>query len=464
MIVFIQPIISYLENLSQHIPLELFTLIGTFIEEFIAPIPSPFVLATAGSITKAQNKALPYILIIALIGSVGKTFGGWLLYIVTDKMEDLFTSKLGKFIGVSKGEVEKIGKYFNGSKKDWLVLFLVRSFPPAPSSPVSITCGLIKINIKTFLTASFLGNIIRNLAYIYIGYAGLAASKEFMASVEKTESITQIIVVGLILAVLIWGFIKRKKFFAEDSIKPDNTVKDGTLITKYKQAIPDELIEKYGKEKIIEGIKVLTYKNVDPLPKTKEEGFSTLYIFRHGESNDNLKLIFSGWRDVGITENGRAQAEIPAPKLKNIKFDKLITSTQIRAIDTMKIAISQNEGAKNLEITTDERIKERSYGNLEGTSKLEYYLKDPEDLHRMRRDYYAVPPNGENLDTVCKRVADFCDDLISEIKGKNINIAISCHGNSIRGFRKYFENLDNETVAKVETPLGQDYASYCIKD
>ena len=65
---------------------------------------------------------------------------------------------------------------------------------------------------------------------------------------------------------------------------------------------------------------------------------------------------------------------------------------------------------------------------------------------------------------VYKRVAEFCDELIPQIKGKNINVAISCHGNSIRCFRKYFEGLSNEQTAKVETPLGQDYAAYTIKD
>ncbi len=456
----IEPIITYLEKLAQFVPLEIFTLIGTFIEEFIAPIPSPFVLATAGSITKAQNNPLIYILFIAFIGSIGKTFGGWLLYLLTDKAEDLFTSKFGKFIGITSNDVEKIGSYFNGTKRDWLILFLIRSFPPAPSSPVSITCGLIKIKMKTFLSASFLGNIIRNIAYLYIGYAGLAASEEFMKGVEKTESVTQVIVVGLILALLVWGYKKRKQFFSNGN----SNEKEQDIISKYKQAVSDDLIKKHGKEKITEGLKILTYKNVDSLPKTTNKGSSTIYVFRHGQSKDNLKLIFSGWRDVGITEKGKQQAEALAPKLKDIKFDKIIASTQKRAIDTLKIALSQNEDAKNLEIITDERIRERSYGDFEGTSKLEYYLKDPEGLNKMRRNYYEIPPNGESLDMVCKRVANFCDELVSEIKGKNINVAISCHGNSIRGFRKYFENLDEDAVAKVETPLGQDYASYSVKE
>ena len=54
----IAPIITYLEKLAQYVPLEVFTVVGTFLEEVIAPIPSPFVLTTAGTITKAQNNPL----------------------------------------------------------------------------------------------------------------------------------------------------------------------------------------------------------------------------------------------------------------------------------------------------------------------------------------------------------------------------------------------------------------------
>ena len=129
----------------------------------------------------------------------------------------------------------------------------------------------------------------------------------------------------------------------------------------------------------------------------------------------------------------------------------------------MKIAMSKNEFAKNLPIETDERIRERSYGDLTGKSKMEIQLEDPEKLLKIRRSYDVAPPNGESIKMVCERVGSFCDDLVKEIEGKNIKIGISCHGNSIRGFRKYFENLDNETVSKLETPLGQDYAAYVVR-
>ncbi|NBO22006.1 2,3-bisphosphoglycerate-dependent phosphoglycerate mutase, partial [bacterium] len=80
-----------------------------------------------------------------------------------------------------------------------------------------------------------------------------------------------------------------------------------------------------------------------------------------------------------------------------------------------------------------------------------------------RRSYSKRAQNGENLEDVIKRVREFIEELIPMVKEKNINVAISCHGNSIRGFRSYFENLTPEEVSKIETPLGSDYLSYNIK-
>lgn len=177
-----------------------------------------------------------------------------------------------------------------------------------------------------------------------------------------------------------------------------------------------------------------------------------------------LTLFFSGARDAKLTKEGIKQAEILAEKIKDIKFDRLISSPQTRALETMKIALAKNTFSKDLNIEIDERIKERSYGDLTGKSKMEIQLKDPEELLKIRRSYDFVPTNGESIEMVCNRVEGFCDDLVKEISGKNIKVAISCHGNSMRGFRKYFEKIDNETVSKVETPLAQDYATYVIKD
>jgi len=219
---------------------------------------------------------------------------------------------------------------------------------------------------------------------------------------------------------------------------------------------------KYGQDIVDKAIEKLNYKEVTTMPKNENPDFPILYVFRHGQSEDNAKMIFSGWRDAKLTQLGIKQALDLAEILKDKKIDYLISSDQIRAIDTLKYAISLNLQAKNLEIHTDKRIRERSYGELQGTSKLDLFLQNEELCNEYRRSYTKRAANGESLEDVVLRVEDFINDLIPMMKESQINVAISCHGNSIRGFRKYFEKLNPDEVSKIETPLGSDYISYNI--
>ena len=221
--------------------------------------------------------------------------------------------------------------------------------------------------------------------------------------------------------------------------------------------------EKYSKEIVDKAIEKLNYKEVTTMPKEENPDFPILYVFRHGQSEDNENMIFSGWRDSKLTQKGIDQALDLANKLQDKKIDKLYSSTLSRAIDTMKYAISKNQNAKNLEIIQDERLRERSYGDLQGTSKLELFLTDEDLCNEYRRSYTKRALNGENLDDVCLRVEEFILELLPQMKNQKINVAISCHGNSIRGFRIYFEKLTPEEVTKIETPLGSDYIAYTIK-
>ena len=220
---------------------------------------------------------------------------------------------------------------------------------------------------------------------------------------------------------------------------------------------------KYGQDIVNRAIEKLNYKEVTTMPKSEDPNYPILYIFRHGQSEDNAEMLFSGWRDAKLTEKGIQQALDLAEILKDKKIDYLISSDQLRAIDTLKHAVSLNEGAKNLEIHTDKRIRERSYGDLQGTSKLELFLQDENLCNEYRRSYTKRANNGESLEDVVFRVKDFIEELIPMMRENNLNVAVSCHGNSIRGFRKYFENLTPEDVTKIETPLGSDYISYNIK-
>jgi len=226
--------------------------------------------------------------------------------------------------------------------------------------------------------------------------------------------------------------------------------------------IDPEIFAKYSKKQIDDAVAYLSYRNVKELPKDENSDHSILYVFRHGQTQDNANFLFSGWRNPDLTQLGIEQAQLLADKLSDKKIDMLYSSDQMRAIKTMEIAISKNEKAKGLKIFQDQRIRERCYGDLQGTSKLVMQLDNPEKLLEYRRSFATKPPNGESIEDVDKRVRDFIEDLLIIMKSKKVNVAISCHGNSIRGFRDYFENLTDEETALIETPLGQDYLAYSI--
>ncbi|MCA9308430.1 MAG: histidine phosphatase family protein [Patescibacteria group bacterium] len=227
--------------------------------------------------------------------------------------------------------------------------------------------------------------------------------------------------------------------------------------------IDPALYQKYSKEKVDDAVAYLSYKkDPQPLPKSEDPNYPILYVFRHGQTEDNKALVFSGWRDSPLSDAGKEQAKVLAEKLKDKNIHMLIASDQIRAVETMKIAMSLNK-AKDLEIIKDPRIKERCYGDYQGKSKLDLQLENPEFLHDLRRSYDFVPPNGESVKMTVERVRNFLDEVLPHMKQNKINVAVSCHGNSIRGIRQYFENLTEEETAEIETPLAKDYAAYNIK-
>jgi len=228
--------------------------------------------------------------------------------------------------------------------------------------------------------------------------------------------------------------------------------------------IDPAIFAKYPKQKIDQAIAYLSYRDIKELPKDENPNFPILYVFRHGQTEDNANFLFSGWRDSDLTELGVKQAGVLADKLAHKKIGLLYSSDQIRAIKTIEIAVSKNESAKSLKIFQDPRIKERSYGDLQGTSKLVMQLENPTKLLEYRRSYFVQPPNGESIAQVVLRVKDFIEDLFLIMRAKKYNVAVSCHGNSIRGFRQYFEGLSNEETASLETPLGQDYLAYSVHD
>lgn len=168
----IDQIITWLENLSQTINLQLFVIIGSFLEEIIAPIPSPFVMTTAAALAQAQNYVFLQLATIIIVASIAKTVSSCLIYLAADKLEDVVVGKFGKYIGVSHKLIEQIGGFLTGTWVDDFLMILARALPFIPTSLVSVGAGVIKYSKKSFVITTFLGVIIRNSFYLWVGYVG----------------------------------------------------------------------------------------------------------------------------------------------------------------------------------------------------------------------------------------------------------------------------------------------------
>lgn len=204
-------IINLIKTLANIIPLDMFAFVGSLLEEIVAPIPSPLVMTTAGTLAHTQNHTLLYLLWLALIASFGKTIASWLYYVLADKTEDLILTRFGKFIGISHKEVESIGKHFNGTWRDDVVLLVVRALPIMPTSLVSVVCGFIKLNMRTYLQSTFIGYFIRSFIFLYLGYTGMATYGNAEESISNIESLIKIALVFGLVILLGWIFYKRSK-------------------------------------------------------------------------------------------------------------------------------------------------------------------------------------------------------------------------------------------------------------
>ncbi len=195
------------------------------------------------------------------------------------------------------------------------------------------------------------------------------------------------------------------------------------------------------------------------LPKKESPRHPEIYVFRHGESYDNKRKVFSGWRDSRLTPLGKKQARILAQKLVNKRIDVCIVSRLSRSKETAQIALRGHR----VKYEVDNRIIERDYGSLAGKNKVKLMKEELVKAVKFRRFYDVPPPSGESLKDVKKRVFPFCRELVKRIRKTGENIAISCHGNSMKIIRLYFEKLEIIDVLTQENPLGEDYAEYVVK-
>lgn len=207
---FLRAIEEFVMQFATTVPLPLFVFVGSFIEEVFSPIPAALIMGTAGSFALIDGRSFWYLFLLAFVGNFGKTLGAWFYYVVGDKLEDLLIKPMTKYFGIGHEEIESVGKRFTGHHwKDGGVLFLLRLFPPFPTTPVSLAAGIIKMDIKVFLVATYGGNFFKDLAYLYVGYIGLAKLQTIWRDIDHVKLGVDIVVALAIIFLLIFLYMYR---------------------------------------------------------------------------------------------------------------------------------------------------------------------------------------------------------------------------------------------------------------
>ena len=207
-----------------------------------------------------------------------------------------------------------------------------------------------------------------------------------------------------------------------------------------------------------------------------------LVFIRHGFSEWNAKNLFTGWRDVNLTERGVEEAKTAGQKLLNagFEFDIAFTSVLTRAIKTCNIVLEESHQLWIPQVK-NWRLNERDYGALQGLDKKATAEKyGDEQVHIWRRSYDTLPPlldpkdpnsahndrryahlpadvipDGENLKVTLERVLPFWEDQIAPALLSGKRVLVVAHGNSLRALAKHIEGISDADIMDLEIPTGQ---------
>lgn len=202
------------------LPLPLFAAVASFAEEIIAPIPSGPVMLVMGSLADVQHYALPALLGLAVTAACGKLAGSLVVYVIADKAEDVITARFAKFFGVTHAQIESFGNRLGNGWKDYALLTLLRTLPFVPSAVISFGAGVLKIRLRLFVVATFIGSILRDFTFLYIGYVGLEGASELVSQFDTVESLLQAtIIAGVVIAGVAYLYLHQKHLRAKKALR-----------------------------------------------------------------------------------------------------------------------------------------------------------------------------------------------------------------------------------------------------
>tara|TARA_Y100001936_G_C15942941_1_gene595783 strand:+ start:386 stop:1000 length:615 start_codon:yes stop_codon:yes gene_type:complete len=197
----------------------------------------------------------------------------------------------------------------------------------------------------------------------------------------------------------------------------------------------------------------------------KGKNMPNLILTRHGQSEWNKQNLFTGFKDVDLTEQGRQEASDAGKVIgqKGLKFDVVFTSTLKRAYHTAEILLEASGTNDHLkkddcswEMTKHDDLRERDYGDLTGLNKAETAEKyGDEQVHIWRRSYDVPPPGGEALKDVVERVKPYYEAHIKPELDAGKTVLVAAHGNSLRAMLIVLGERTPENINEFELGTGQ---------
>ena len=204
-----------------------------------------------------------------------------------------------------------------------------------------------------------------------------------------------------------------------------------------------------------------------------------LVLCRHGQSEWNLKNLFTGWHDVDLTEKGVEEATEAGRLLRELDYEIDIAYTSVlkRAIRTLWIMLDEMDRMW-IPVVRDWRLNERHYGALQGLNKAETAEKyGDEQVHVWRRSYATPPPaldtdderhpshdaryagidnlpSTESLATTLDRVVPCWDDEVAPQLRAGKNVLLAAHGNSLRALVKMLDGISEDEITGFNIPTG----------
>ncbi len=206
-----------------------------------------------------------------------------------------------------------------------------------------------------------------------------------------------------------------------------------------------------------------------------------LVLLRHGQSQWNLENRFTGWVDVDLTEQGRAEAAAGGRLMREegLRFDVAYTSTLKRAIRTLNLALGEMD-QDWIPVHKSWRLNERHYGALQGLDKAETAARHGEEQVKIWRRSYDIPPpamdaadaghpandprytgldrnalpSTESLATTLDRVLPYWHDAIAPSLKSGKTVLVAAHGNSLRALYKYLNDVSREEILELNIPTG----------